>query len=38
LSEKCAEISEEWLLVFLYVIEGLSQALLFHKTMVGLTY
>jgi hypothetical protein len=38
LSEECAEVSEEWLLVFLYVIERLSQALLFHKSMVGLTY
>jgi len=32
LSEECAKVSEEWFLVFLDVIEGLSQALLFHGT------
>jgi hypothetical protein len=38
LSEKCAEVSEEGLLVLLDVIEGLTQALLFHKSMARLTY
>ena len=33
MAEECAEVSEEWLLVFLDVFEGLIQALLLHKPM-----
>ena len=35
MSEECAEVSDEWFLVFLDVFEGLFQALLFHKPTAG---